>query len=249
MFPLFMILVVGFFMGITGLGGFLYPPLVISLLHVSIREAMVISLGSFIIISIITAWIYHKNGLLNLQYGYLLLMGLVPGVFLGTSANVNLPDLLLYFVLSLFLFLMAVILLRREIKGYDKEEKVAPAIIFPHRLFLLLVGFLSGFMSGFLGVGGPIITVPLMTAMGFKPKIAVGSSLFAMIFSVSLAFSFHLFYTNVSMGSVVLIGGLGSIGSTISALFVRRINQRVIRLLIILLAFFSSLYLLQRVFS
>lgn len=50
-------------------------------------------------------------------------------------------------------------------------------------LELLSIGFFAGIMSGFFGVGGGTITVPLLVAIGFDIRHAIGISAFQMIFS------------------------------------------------------------------
>ena len=48
-------------------------------------------------------------------------------------------------------------------------------------LGFILFGTLVGVYSSFLGLGGGLLIVPLMVALGFDPKIAVATSLFVII--------------------------------------------------------------------
>jgi uncharacterized protein len=50
----------------------------------------------------------------------------------------------------------------------------------------LLVGLLAGALSGLLGIGGGIIIVPAMVALGLTQKQAIATSLTALIFPVGV---------------------------------------------------------------
>jgi len=50
-------------------------------------------------------------------------------------------------------------------------------------LELLNIGLLAGIMSGFFGIGGGTVTVPLLVAIGFDIRHAIGISAFQMIFT------------------------------------------------------------------
>ena len=52
-------------------------------------------------------------------------------------------------------------------------------------LCLVIVGFAVGFLSGLLGIGGGIISVPVLVAMGMSPALSVGTSSFCVLVAVS----------------------------------------------------------------
>jgi hypothetical protein len=90
--------------------------------------------------------------------------------------------------------------------------------------FILLgVGFFIGTMSGFFGIGGGMILVPLLLAIGFKMQDAIGISIVQMVFS-SLFGSF----LNWKKGSLIIgegifvgLGGFlgGYLGGSVTHLF------------------------------
>ena len=47
---------------------------------------------------------------------------------------------------------------------------------------LLVVGVVVGFISGFFGIGGGTVVVPVMLALGYDIKSAVGISIMQMLF-------------------------------------------------------------------
>ena len=42
-------------------------------------------------------------------------------------------------------------------------------------IFLLFIGGVAGFLSGMFGVGGGILTTPILILIGIPPPVAVGS--------------------------------------------------------------------------
>ncbi|HAQ07227.1 MAG TPA: sulfite exporter TauE/SafE family protein, partial [Bacillus bacterium] len=83
---------------------------------------------------------------------------------------------------------------------------------------LIAVGFVGGLASGVLGVGGGFIIVPLIiTTLGFDPRKAIGTSLFAVLLIVSVGFISYAIKTDINyiIGLLLIAGGL--IGSQFGA--------------------------------
>ncbi len=68
---------------------------------------------------------------------------------------------------------------------------------------LLLVGVFIGTMSGFFGIGGGMILVPILLAIGFEIKDAIGISIVQMVFS-----SVFGSYLNHKKGSLIVGEGI-----------------------------------------
>src|SRR5438309_10716748 len=52
---------------------------------------------------------------------------------------------------------------------------------------MLLLGLVAGVLSGMFGIGGGLVIVPaLIVGFGFGPKVATGTSLFALMWPVGL---------------------------------------------------------------
>ncbi|MEA2048565.1 MAG: sulfite exporter TauE/SafE family protein [Campylobacterota bacterium] len=86
---------------------------------------------------------------------------------------------------------------------------------------LILVGIFIGTMSGFFGIGGGMILVPILLALGIEIKDAIGISIVQMVFS-----SIYGSYLNYKKGSLLLGEGLfvgfggffgGYIGGSVTA--------------------------------
>jgi len=109
---------------------------------------------------------------------------------------------------------------------------------------LIPVGILVGAMSGFFGIGGGTILVPILLAMGFSTKDAIGISIMQMVFS-----SIYGSYLNHKKGSLIigegiLVGIGGFIGGFIGGYVTQFIADRVLELLFLCLLFFALYRLL-----
>ncbi len=68
---------------------------------------------------------------------------------------------------------------------------------------LIFVGIFIGTMSGFFGIGGGMILVPILLALGFEIKDAIGISIVQMVFS-----SIYGSYLNHKKGSLIVGEGI-----------------------------------------
>jgi uncharacterized membrane protein YfcA len=94
---------------------------------------------------------------------------------------------------------------------------------------LLLVGMFIGMMSGFFGIGGGMILVPMLLAIGFGIKDAIGISIVQMVFS-----SVFGSYLNHKKGSLIVGEGLfvgfgGFIGGYIGGMVTEYIADAVLQ--------------------
>lgn len=110
------------------------------------------------------------------------------------------------YILLLAYFAFAMI---RQGKKKDEGTAATPSSFSVPKL--LAVGFVSGFASAALGVGGGFIIVPLIiTLLGFNPKKAVGTSLFAVLLIVSVGFVSYAVNTDIDyiVGLMLIAGAL-----------------------------------------
>lgn len=109
---------------------------------------------------------------------------------------------------------------------------------------LIPVGILIGAMSGFFGIGGGTMLVPVLLAMGFSTKDAIGISIIQMVFS-----SIYGSYLNHKKGSLIvgdgiLVGLGGFLGGFIGGYITQYFADRVLEFLFLGLLFFALFRLL-----
>src|SRR5699024_12425893 len=88
------------------------------------------------------------------------------------------PDDLAKIILYLFVFISGLALLYRS---KDDGNKDIPQL-FENKSFVLILGLVISAICALTGAGGPIILVPLMTALGLNIRVAVGVCLFNSVF-------------------------------------------------------------------
>lgn len=89
----------------------------------------------------------------------------------------------------------------------------------PFRMIILIVvGFLAGVLGGIIGTGGCSVMLPVLHFwMGYPAPIAVGTTLFAVIFTAISGGYGHLVRGNLDKRAVAWLGGAGIIGVVIGS--------------------------------
>jgi len=78
---------------------------------------------------------------------------------------------------------------------------------------LIVVGFLAGLLGGLIGTGGCSVMLPIIHFwMGYPAAIAVGTTLFAVIFTALSGGYGHLIQRNVNVRAFLWLGGGGIVG-------------------------------------
>lgn len=80
-------------------------------------------------------------------------------------------------------------------------------------VILVVVGFLAGLLGGLIGTGGCSVMLPIIHFwMGYPAQIAVGTTLFAVIFTAISGAYGHLIQRNVDKRAFLWLGGAGILG-------------------------------------
>jgi uncharacterized protein len=100
----------GVFAGMFGIGGgLIIVPALVLVYGMKQHAAVGTSLGALLLpVGAIGAWVYWKNGNLNLQYSALLAVGLLFGAFLGAKLVEPVSDLTLRRMFGGFLLLVSI---------------------------------------------------------------------------------------------------------------------------------------------
>jgi len=78
---------------------------------------------------------------------------------------------------------------------------------------LVVVGFFAGVLGGLIGTGGCSVMLPIIHFwMGYPAAIAVGTTLFAVIFTATSGGYGHLVQRNVDVRAFLWLGGGGIVG-------------------------------------
>jgi hypothetical protein len=96
--------------------------------------------------------------------------------------------------------------------GIGAVQGIAPMTILKGTV-LLVVGFLAGLLGGLIGTGGCSVMLPIIHFwMGYPAQIAVGTTLFAVIFTAISGGYGHLVRGNLDKRAFLWLGGAGILG-------------------------------------
>ncbi len=188
----------GVLSGMFGIGGgvVIVPALVIFLGFTEL-QAISTSLGALLLpVGLLAVFAYHRKGLIRLKDSAWLAVGLLLTTALGSFGALQLdaidPDLLKR-VYGLFLLyigwrFVAPRKLYAEWRGVarpaDDDGTLEPQAAW---WMVFIVGLIAGVASGLFGIGGGAIIVPALTAyLHYDQKLAVGTSLGALLLPVGL---------------------------------------------------------------
>ncbi len=92
-------------------------------------------------------------------------------------------------------------------------REAVPPLTGVRDLALLVIGFLAGLLGGLIGTGGCSVMLPVLHFwMGYPASIAVGTTLFAVIFTAISGGYGHLVRRNLDVRAVAWLGGVGIVG-------------------------------------
>ncbi|MBI1256812.1 MAG: TSUP family transporter [Chloroflexi bacterium] len=177
--------VAGVLSGMFGIGGgVVIVPILVALFSFELRHAIATSLGALMMpVAILAVIAYYRAGLLSVRISALVAAGLIVGGIVGAQIQSLLSIGNLQLLYGFFLLYAA----WRFIEPRRLLRLVGPAVVqdpvkdAPWYL-LLLVGFGAGIISAMFGVGGGIVIVPVLVGLlHFDQKLAVGTSLGALL--------------------------------------------------------------------
>jgi len=127
-------------------------------------------------------------------------------VRLGSALRGQIPTLVI-------LVVIAAVALWYFVAGGTVPRETVPPLTLARDLSLLVVGFLAGLLGGLIGTGGCSVMLPILHFwMGYPASIAVGTTLFAVIFTAISGGYGHLVRRNLDVRAVAWLGGAGIAG-------------------------------------
>ncbi len=161
-------LVVGAFIGTTGIGGVLLIPALIVPGGLTVHQAAATTLASMLFIGVLGTWLFLRRGTLDARLALPVCAGAAGAGYLGAMAAGHIEARPLALVIGTLIVVAGALILRPPpVLAHARDARA-------ERWRLAGVGAVSGFGSGLSGAGGPIFSVPLMIALGFATLGAVG---------------------------------------------------------------------------
>ena len=174
-------------------GGVVIVPMLIAFFGFELRNATGTSLAALLMpVGIFAVIAYYRAGKLKVGAAAAVAFGLIFGSWLGANLAFALPTRALQTLYGLFL-LYASWRFTEPRKWLAELRHGAPPARPPETAtdapwyVLALVGGIAGVTSGLFGIGGGLVIVPILVGfLRFDQKLAVGTSLGALLLPVSL---------------------------------------------------------------
>ena len=166
--------------GLAGLSATaVISPMLITYLHYPAYQAIGIGLATDVISSGVTAYQYQKSKNVDIRHGAIMLATMLFFTLLGSYIASLVSNNTMGGFSKIMTLLVGINFLTR------KEKKTKEAKSQQNKIIKVVIsGALLGFMCGFLGTGGGVmILVTLTGLLGYEMKMAVGTSVFIMVFT------------------------------------------------------------------
>ena len=157
-------------------------PMLITFLHMDAYEAVGIALASDVLASGVSAYTYGKNKNLDIRNGLVMMAAVLVFTMVGSWVSSKVPNT----TMGNFSVLMTMLLGMKVIVKPVMTTKEKMGAVSPKKRILQSVacGTLIGFICGFVGAGGGMMMLLILTSvLGYELKTAVGTSVFIMMFT------------------------------------------------------------------
>ena len=175
--------IVTFFAGMgaglgTGFAGMsaaaVISPMLITFLHMDPYMAVGIALSSDVLASAVSAYTYGKNKNLDVKNGLLMMVSVLTFTVVGSYIASLLPSrtmgsfsVFMTFLLGVKFIVRPVMTTKEAMMGVSAHKRAVQSIV---------CGVLIGFICGFIGAGGGMMMLLILTSvLGYELKTAVGS--------------------------------------------------------------------------
>lgn len=157
-------------------------PMLVTFLGMPAYEAVGIALASDVLASGVSAYTYGKNKNLDIKNGIVMMITVLVFTAVGSYISSLVPSntmgnfsVFMTMLLGIKFIAKPVMTTKEAMLSIDKKSQIIRSI---------LCGMLIGFICGFIGAGGGIMMLlVLTTVLGYELKTAVGTSVFVMTFT------------------------------------------------------------------
>lgn len=157
-------------------------PMLVTFLDVEPYMAVGIALASDVLASAVSAYTYGKNKNLDIKNGLVMMATVLAFTVVGSYISKLAPaqamgnfSVFMTFLLGVKFIVRPVMTTKESMAAVDPWKRVIQSV---------LCGVLIGFICGFIGAGGGMMMLLILTSvLGYELKTAVGTSVFIMTFT------------------------------------------------------------------
>ncbi|MFW6600465.1 sulfite exporter TauE/SafE family protein [Propionibacteriaceae bacterium Y2011] len=183
-------LAIGAGLGSTGYGGFLLPAALAGLTAMAAPTAVAHGLASTLLPAALAAGLHlrHHTGPSPWRYFGLLCLGTAPGVILARLMVDRVDQVTLRAVLGVAVIAAAVlIMVNRRARARVVEQPTRRRLHRLTPLVVVLAGTVAGAATVLAGVGGPLVTIPVLLAFGISLATALPATLLHAVVATIMA--------------------------------------------------------------
>ena len=157
-------------------------PVLVTFLKMDPYEAVGIALASDVLASAYSAWEYGKNKNLDIRNGVVMMLSVLAFTMVGSWVSSLVPSAAMG---GSSVFMTLILGVKFIVKPVMTTKEAMGAVSAKKRLIQsLLCGTMIGFICGFIGAGGGMMMLLILTSvLGYELKTAVGTSVFIMTFT------------------------------------------------------------------
>ena len=157
-------------------------PMLVTFLHMDAYQAVGIALASDVLASAVSAYTYGKNKNLDIRNGLVMMAAVLALTLVGSwvssllsSSAMGNFSVFMTLLLGIKFIVKPVMTTKAAMEGVSRRRQIVQS---------LLGGSIVGFICGFVGAGGGMMMLLVLTsALGYELKTAVGTSVFIMTFT------------------------------------------------------------------
>ena len=173
----------GFGTGFAGMSAAaVISPMLITFLHMDPYMAVGIALSSDVLASAVSAYTYGKNKNLDIRNGLIMMVSVLTFTVIGSYIASLVPSrtmgnfsVFMTFLLGVKFIVRPVMTTKEAMQGVSPRKRAIQSLV---------CGCLIGFICGFVGAGGGMMMLLILTSvLGYELKTAVGTSVFIMTFT------------------------------------------------------------------
>lgn len=165
-------------------------PMLITFLGMDPYMAVGIALSSDVLASAISAYTYAKNKNIDIKNGLIMMGSVLVLTVVGSYVSSLVPSatmgnfsVFMTFLLGIKFIVRPVMTTKEAMQGVSAKKRALQSLV---------CGMMIGFICGFVGAGGGMMMLLILTSvLGYELKTAVGTSVFIMAFTAFTGAASH----------------------------------------------------------
>lgn len=165
-------------------------PMLITFLGMDPYMAVGIALSSDVLASAISAYTYAKNKNIDIKNGLIMMGSVLVFTVVGSYVSSLVPSatmgnfsVFMTFLLGIKFIVRPVMTTKEAMQGVSAKKRALQSLV---------CGMMIGFICGFVGAGGGMMMLLILTSvLGYELKTAVGTSVFIMAFTAFTGAASH----------------------------------------------------------